>query len=270
MEIKEIISFLIQHGYSVLFFWVLLEQLGLPIPAIPLLLAAGALAGIGRLNPLALFTVAVAAALISDLFWYQIGRKRGSKVLPFLCRLSLSPDNCVHQTKDLFRRYGPRSLLAAKFLPGLNAIASPLSGIFKMPFKRFLFFDFFGIVFWAGAFIGLGHIFHHQIEYLGTWLARLGNGIAVVVLGGLGTYITWKYIQRRRFLHQIKIHRIAPEEVKRKMDSGEDLLILDLRSTLDFEAEPVVIPGALRLPLERFHQNHQNIPRNRDIILYCT
>jgi membrane protein DedA with SNARE-associated domain len=270
MEIKEIISFLIQHGYSVLFFWVLFEQLGLPIPAIPLLLAAGALAGMGRLNSLALFAVAVAAALISDLVWYQIGRKQGGKVLPFLCRLSLSPDSCVHQTREFFRRYGPRSLLVAKFLPGLNAIASPFSGIFKMPFRRFLFFDFFGIVFWAGSFIGLGHIFHQQIELLGIWLSRLGNWIATVVLGGLGLYIAWKYIQRRRFLHQIKIHRIAPEEVKKKMDTGEDLLVLDLRSTLDFEAEPVVIPGALRMPLEKFHQNHHKIPRNRDVILYCT
>jgi hypothetical protein len=161
-------------------------------------------------------------------------------------------------------------LLAAKFLPGVNAIAAPLSGIFKMPWKRFLLFDLLGIIFWAGAFIGLGHIFHYQIESLGAWLARLGNWMAVLVVGGLGTYITWKYIQRRRFLRQIEIHRIAPEEVKRKMDSGEDLLILDLRSTLDFEADPLVIPGALRLPLERFHQAHHQIPRNRDVILYCT
>ena len=270
MAVNEIIHFLIQHGYEVLFLWVLLEQLGLPIPAAPLLMAAGGLAGLSQLNIIPVLFTAFIAALISDISWYQIGLHRGRKVLPFLCRLSLSPDSCVRQTKDLFRRYGPRSLLAAKFLPGFNAIAAPLSGIIKMPFKRFILFDGLGVLLWAGCFIGLGYLFHQQIETLASFLARLGNGVGLIVLGSLFLYLGLKTFQRRRFLHHIKRQRISPEEVLKKINSGEEPLILDLRSALDFETEPQIIPGAVRLPLENLEENHQKIPRDREIILYCT
>jgi membrane protein DedA with SNARE-associated domain len=270
MAFDEIIRFLIQHGYEVLFLWVLLEQLGLPIPAAPLLMAAGALAGLSKLNVISALLTAFTAALISDISWYQIGLHRGRKVLPFLCRLSLNPESCVRQTKDLFRRYGPRSLLAAKFFPGFNAIAAPLSGIIKMPFKRFVLFDGLGVLLWAGCFIGLGYLFHQQIESLASFMARLGNGVGLVVLGSLFLYVGLKAIQRRRFLKDIKRHRISPEEVLKKINAGEEPLILDLRSADDFETEPQVITGAVRLPLEKLDENHHKIPRDRDIILYCT
>jgi membrane protein DedA with SNARE-associated domain len=267
---NETIQFLIRHGYTLLFFWILFEQLGLPIPAAPLLIAAGVLAGIGQLNFALVFGVSVVASLLSDHFWYQIGRYRGSKVLSLLCRISLDPDSCVRKTKEIFARHGARSLLVAKFIPGMTAVAPPLAGIFHMRPLRFLLFDGLGAFFWVGVFTGVGYLFSHQIEHLAADTSGMGPWIGLVVPGGLAAYIAWKYIQRQRFLHRLAIARITPEEVKQRLDAGEALLILDMRDALEFEIEPYTLPGAFQLPIEQLDEKHHEIPRDRDIILYCT
>lgn len=267
---NETIQFLIRHGYTVLFFWILFEQLGLPIPAAPLLIAAGALAGVGQLNLALVFGVSVVASLLSDHFWYQIGRCRGSKVLSLLCRISLDPDSCVRKTKEIFTRHGARSLLVAKFIPGMTAVAPPLAGIFHMRPLRFLLFNGLGAFFWVGVFTGVGYLFSQQIEYLAANTTGMGPWIGLVVPGCLAAYIAWKYIQRQRFLHHLAIARITPEEVKQRLDAGETLLILDMRNGLEFEAEPYTIPGAFHLSIEQLDRDHYKIPRDRDIVLYCT
>jgi membrane protein DedA with SNARE-associated domain len=266
----ETLQFLIRHGYALLFFWILFEQLGLPIPAAPLLLAAGALAGIGQLKFVVVFGVSIVASLLSDLFWYYMGFHRGRKVLALLCRISLDPDSCVRKTQKIFARHGARSLLVAKFIPGMTAVAPPLAGIFRMPRLRFLLFDGLGAFFWVGIFISVGYLFSHQIEHLAADTSGMGPWIGLVVPGCLAGYILWKYIQRQRFLHQLAIARVTPEEVKQKLDAGEALLILDMRDALEFEIEPYTLPGAFQLPIEKLDENHYDIPRDRDIILYCT
>lgn len=270
LTVDEAVQFLVRQGYTVLFVWVLVEQIGLPLPAIPLLLAAGALAGAGRLNIALAIGVAVLAALLSDIVWYQVGRHRGSRVLQFLCRISLEPDSCVRRTEDVFARHGAGSLLVAKFIPGLNTAAPPLAGIFRMRLSRFLLFDSLGALLWAGAFAGLGYLFSQQLERVAASALRLGTSLVGILMGSLATYIIWKYVQRQRFLRQLRIARISPEELKRKLDAGEDVVIVDLRHSLDFQAEPRTIPGALRLPVEELEQRHHEIPSNRDIVLYCT
>src|SRR2546421_7263434 len=148
----EAFQFLIRHGSSVLFVWVLAEQLGLPLPATPLLLAAGALAGSGQMNVWLAIALAVFASLLGDVSWYQFGRVRGGKVLSLLCRISLEPDSCVRKTEGAFVRQGARSLLVAKFVPGLNTMAPPLAGIIGMRFSRFVFFDSAGALLYIGCF----------------------------------------------------------------------------------------------------------------------
>src|SRR3954464_4545863 len=162
METK--LQFLLHHGYSVLFFWVLAEQSGLPIPSIPILLAAGALSASGDLGLFTSFTLAVVAALLGDLAWYQLGRRRGMKVLNFLCRISLEPDSCVRQTEAAFSKAGMKSLLFAKFIPGLGTAAPPLAGGFGASLPRFILFDLAGTALWVGSFMTVGWIFSHQIE----------------------------------------------------------------------------------------------------------
>ncbi len=154
-----LLEFILRHGYLVLLAWVFAEQGGLPIPSIPLLLAAGALAGTGRLNLFTALFCCLVAALAADTIWYQLGKRNGIKVLQLLCRISLEPDSCVRRTEGLFEKQGARSLLFAKFLPGLNTVATPLAGIFRMKFRKFLLFDALGILLWAGSFLLAGYIF---------------------------------------------------------------------------------------------------------------
>jgi len=235
-----------------------------------MLLAAGALAGIGKLNFGLVFALAFLAALLSDQFWYQAGLRRGSKALSFVCRISLDPDSCVQRTKRIFARYGARSLLVAKFIPGLNTVGPPLAGILHMRLLRFLLFDGLGAFIWVGVFTLLGYQFGHEIEEHVANASGMGSWIGLVIPVGLAAYILWKYIQRKRFLHRLAIARITPEEVKQRLDAGEDLLILDLRDALEFEIEPRTIPGAFQLSIEELEEQHQKIPRDREIVLFCT
>ncbi len=264
------IDFLVRHGYAVLFAWVLAEQIGLPVPSLPLLLAAGALAGTGRLQLWLVVALPILASLASDLLWYELGRLRGVRVLQFLCRISLEPDSCVRRTEMAFERQGAKSLLIAKFVPGLNTAAPPLAGIFRMRLPRFLFFDAIGSALWVGAFVGLGYAFSDQLETVANRALTLGSGLLVLVVGAFGGYIAWKYVKRRRFLRQLRIARITPEELKRKLDAGENIAIVDLRHSLDFEAEPEVIPGAFRVDAADLGKMDGQIPRDRDVVLYCT
>ena len=262
-------NFLVQHGYTLLFCWVLAEQMGAPVPTIPLLLAVGALAGAGRMSVASAALLAVVAALLADSIWYWLGRTRGIKVLQLLCKISLEPDSCVRRTEGAFERRGAWSLLVAKFVPGLNTVAPPLAGIIQMRARRFVLFDAAGATLWAGTFLGIGYVFSNEIERVAEYAARLGRGAGTLLLSALILYLAYKVIARQRFLRELRIARISAEELKRKIDAGEDLVIVDLRHSVDFEANPATIPGALHLDAKKLEENNQ-LPRDRDVILYCT
>ncbi len=267
---SETLEFIVRHGYSVLFVWMAVEQLGLPIPAIPLLLAAGALAGAGRLSLALVLLVSVVASLLADALWYEMGRRKGVRVLQFLCRVSLEPDSCVRRTELLFGRYGVRSLVVSKFVPGLSTAAPPLAGIFGMRLPRFLLFAGLGALLYAGTFAGLGYLFSAQLEMMAEGALRLGEWLVVLLASALAVYLLVKVWQRQRFLHVLRTSRITPEELKERLDGGEEIVIVDLRHPLDVEAEPHHIPGALHLSPDDLDARHHEIPRDRDIVLYCT
>src|SRR5881396_1362457 len=255
-------DFLIHHGLAVLFGWVLVEQIGVPIPAMPLLLAAGALAGAGQLNFFASLLFAVLGALTSDSVWFQLGRHKGIKILQLLCRISLEPDSCVRRTEGIFSKQGARSLLLAKFLPGLGLVTPPLAGVFRMRFRRFLFFDAIGSALWACAFLGVGYAFSGEIERVAARLASLGGWLLVLMAGALAAYIGYKFVARQRFLRELRIARITVDELKKKIDSGEPLTIVDLRHSMDFEAEPETIPGALHMEAKELEEKSNRLPRD--------
>jgi membrane protein DedA with SNARE-associated domain len=264
------IEFLIRHGYLVLFLLVFLEQLGLPVPSFPVLLAAGALAGSGHLSLEVAFALAVFAALLSDGFWFAFGRRRGSSVLRWICKISLEPDSCVRGTQDIYVRHGAKSLLVAKFIPGLNAVAAPLAGIFRMRLIQFLLFDACGVLLWAASYIGLGYIFTDQLEVVANYSLRLGQFLVVLLASALVAYIGRKYYQRRKFLRELRIARITPLELKRMLDAGELVQIVDLRHSVDFEAEPATLPGAMHFDPHDIDRLLLEIAMDRDVILYCT
>jgi membrane protein DedA with SNARE-associated domain len=264
------LEFLVHHGYAVLLLWVFLEQAGLPMPSLPLLLAAGALGGMNRLNFGFSLLVSVAACLSADTIWYELGRRNGIKVVQWLCKISLEPDSCVRRTEGVFEKQGAKSLILAKFLPGLSAVATPLAGIFQMKLRRFLAYDALGALLWAGSYLGLGYLFSDQIEIVAVKIQRLGGGVLVVLLAFLSLYVAYKFIARQKFLRELRIARISPEELKDKLDAGEPLTIVDLRHSLDFEADPETIPGAFRMDAHELEDKDERLPRDREVILYCT
>jgi membrane protein DedA with SNARE-associated domain len=239
------------------------------LPVSPLLLAAGALAEIGRLRfPLVLGT-AMTASLLGDLLWYQMGRHRGNKILSFLCRISLDPESCVRRAKGIFAKIGTRSILVARFIPGLSTFGAPLAGVFHMGLLHFLLLDGLGTLSWAVLFAGLGFQFGHEIERLAFRSTGVAPWIGWIVPMGIVSYIFWKYFQRKRFLRQLAIVRISPEEVKQRLDAGEDVMILDLRDAFEFHEKPQTIPGAFHLSIEELEAQHLKIPRDREIVLFC-
>jgi membrane protein DedA with SNARE-associated domain/rhodanese-related sulfurtransferase len=266
---NELLKFVVQHGYTLVFAWVFIEQAGLPIPSAPLLLAAGALSGTGQMNLGLAITTAVIASVISDFMWYELGRRKGVRVLQLLCKISIEPDSCVRRTQISFGKNGARVLLVAKFIPGLNAMAAPLAGIIRMGRRRFVSFDFLGTVLWVCAFMASGYAFSGELERIASRATYLGEWLIVLALGAFAGYIAWKYYNRRKFLRNLRIARITPEELKFKMDAGEDLIILDLRHNLDFEAQPETIPGALHMDAAELEEANEVIPRDREIVLFC-
>jgi membrane protein DedA with SNARE-associated domain len=268
--LEEITNFLVRHGYIMLFALVLAEQIGLPLPAIPILLAAGAMAAAGQLSFGFTILVALAASLMSDLLWYQIGRYRGNRVLNFLCRISLEPDSCVRKAENTFSRHGSRSLLVAKFIPGLNTMAPPMAGITHMSLWRFIILDGLGALFWAGSFQMLGYLFSNQLEQVAQYSLHFGSILFLLFFVGVIVYVVWKYIRRQRFFHELRIARITPEELKKLLDTGDNIFIVDLRHSIEFDNDPYVIPGALRIGAEEIEERNSEIPRDREIVLYCT
>jgi membrane protein DedA with SNARE-associated domain len=267
---RSTIDFLLHHGYSLLIAWVFAEQIGLPIPSIPVLLASGALVGTGRLSLGTSLLCVIFAAVTADLIWYHLGRRKGHRILNILCRISLEPDSCVRRTQGIYVKQGAKSLLLAKFVPGLNAVSPPLAGIIHMRLRRFLFFDAIGTLVWASVFLGTGYIFSGEIEHVAEHLASLGGRLVLLLAGGLAAFLLYKYAVRQRFLRQLRIARISVEELKQKLDDGEKPVIVDLREAFDFEAEPAMIPGALRLDASELGKRSDQLPPGKEVILYCT
>jgi len=264
------LEFLVRHGYIVLMVWVFLEQAGLPLPSIPLLLAAGALGGMHRLNFWLALMLCVAACVCADFIWYQLGRRKGIKIVQWLCKISLEPDSCVRRTEGVFEKQGAKSLLVAKFLPGLNAVATPLAGVFQMKLRRFLVYDALGALLWSGAYLGIGYAFRGELERIALKAEQFGGGMATLLIGLLVCYITYKFVSRQRFLRQLRISRITPEELKLLLDAGEPVAIVDLRHSIDFEADPETIPGAFHMDASELQERDEKLPRDREVILFCT
>jgi membrane protein DedA with SNARE-associated domain/rhodanese-related sulfurtransferase len=263
-------QFFIDHGLPLVFGAVFLEQMGLPFPAVPWLLAAGALSASGKFSLLAGIGVTIIACLGGDVFWFYLGRYRGNQVLGLLCRLSLEPDSCIRRTQNVFTRYGLRGLLVAKFVPGLSTVAPPLAGMSGIGVGRFLLVDAVGSLLYGACFLGFGFFFRNQIEQIIAAMARIGGSALSLLVGLAGLYVAFKYWQRQRLLRELRMARITVDELRRKLDAGEDMVILDLRSSAALEQDPALIRGAIHLSLDDLERRQQEIPRDRDVIVYCS
>jgi membrane protein DedA with SNARE-associated domain len=263
------LQFLEQYGFAILPALVVAEQIGVPLPAVPALLAVGALGAHGRISiPLVLGAIAI-VALAVDFGWYELGRRRGAGVLVKLCRLSLEPDSCVRRAGSIFTRHGARGLLAAKFVPGLTTVMPPLAGVFAVGRLRFALYDLAGVLLWAGLWLGLGYVFSDAITLIAARATELGRMLGLVVVAALVAFILIKYVRRRLFVWKLRTARITPEALKRRLDAGEDVTIIDLRTALDVTATPYAIPGSRWLVVDAIDEHEAELLRVRDLVLYC-
>lgn len=262
------IQFVLHHGQAVIFLAVLAEQVGIPLPSAPILLAAGALIGMGLLHPVPVVGVAVLASLVADFVWYELGVRRGDAMVHLLCRIALEPDTCVRRTQDVYRKYGAKSLLFGKWVPGLSTVAPPLAGAFGLRRWRFLAFDGLGSAMWAGSYVFLGWLFRSEIEWLAGVGDSMGSGVLALLGGLLAVYIGWKYLQRRRIYRELRVARISAAELKRRLDGGEDVLVIDYRHPSEWPSG--MIPGAIPMRPEDLERESPHLVGGREVVLYCS
>jgi len=266
----ETLRFVEQHGGPVVFALVFAKQIGVPIPGVPMLLGLGALAGTGRIDPVSALLVATLGSLVADLVWFELGRRKGSKMLGLLCKLALEPDSCVSSTQGLFVRHGVKSLLFAKFVPGYDTVAPPLAGLLGVGAAQFALWSTGGALLWLGAYGGLGYAFSDRIADVAAAAEAAGDKVGIAAAALFVVYLTLKVVQRRRVLAAIRMARITVDELNEMITGGRDPVLVDVRNAAALEVLPFVIPGALAISFDEIELRHAEIPRAKDVIVYCS
>jgi membrane protein DedA with SNARE-associated domain/rhodanese-related sulfurtransferase len=266
----QIIALIAQYGLLLVFFNVLVEQAGVPVPAIPTMVVAGALSANGKLPLAGVLLVVVLACLFSDLVWYWAGRRFGAGVMRTICRISLSPDSCVKQSELRFQRWRGRILLIAKFVPGLATVAPPLVGAMGLRAGTFVLLDGLGSLLWAGVAVGLGYAFAAQVDDLLANLASAGTVALELLLVLLVLYIAAKWWQRRRLLVALRMARITVDELSESIAEGQNPIVVDVRSQAARLLDTRIIPGALLADLDGVEQVLQDISPDRELVIYCS
>jgi membrane protein DedA with SNARE-associated domain/rhodanese-related sulfurtransferase len=260
---------LIQHyGLWLVFANVLSEQAGLPVPAYPTLVVAGAYLTGGEHALVILLLVGALAAVIADTFWYLLGRRFGNRVLRMLCRITLSPDSCVRQTESIFERFGPSSMIFAKFVPGFASVATALAGALGLRYWKFALFDLVGSLLWVGVAVSIGYLFRDAIGDVLETLQSLGKWGLVLVVGGFAAWIATKWWRRILFTRQLRMNRVTVDELKTLVDTNEVGVILDVRSRLS-QAASGRIPGARAIDIKRIAEGLEGVPTDGEVVVYC-
>jgi len=266
---EKLIPFIALHGPLIIFVLAFADELGFPFPSEFIFLQVGALVALGKFSLVWALAIPIVGTLVADVGLYYVGRFWGAQCLRLAYRFSLEPEAFSHRRERLFGQYGMRFLLISKFLP-MSMIPPVLAGMTRINLFRFLLFASAGTVFWVTLYTGVGYLFHHQIDSIVRTASRATGTVAIV--GGvlLAVYIAFKYIRRRRILRLHHEKRIAPEELKAKMDAGQPVVLVDVRSREAIEAFPYVIPGAIQIPKEEISERGDEIPAGKELILYCS
>jgi membrane protein DedA with SNARE-associated domain/rhodanese-related sulfurtransferase len=265
---NHLIMLLQEYGLGLVFVNVLALQAGLPVPAYPVLIVAGAYAAMGGSPLWQLVAVAVAAALVADTGWYTAGRRFGMRILGILCRVSLSPDTCVRQTESIFQRFGPSSMLFAKFVPGFASVATALAGALRLSYWKFVLFDAGGAALWSGVGIGLGYLFRDAIDGVMTKLSELGKYGLMLVIAGFVAWIIVKWSRRYLFIRQLRMDRVSVDELRDLMEKKQVQALVDVRSAIT-QAATGRIPGARAIDMQRIADGFKGVSVDGEVIVYC-
>jgi membrane protein DedA with SNARE-associated domain len=254
-----------RHGSLIVGFNVLLQQLGLPIPAVPTMMVAGALAAVGRINGITTFALCVFASLLADVLWFWAGRRYGYPVLRFLCKVSLSPDTCVRETEGIFERWGFFSVILSQFVPGFSTVAAPIAGELEMPAGAFVVASIASAALWVGAAMGVGLVFSRQIDVALAWMTQNAGLAAGAVAAVVAAYIALKALQRLRLTRNVNAARITIDELRDRLAQEPRPFLVDVGSRLAHQARPH-IPGARMLDLDAISRA-DDFPTDQDIIV---
>jgi membrane protein DedA with SNARE-associated domain/rhodanese-related sulfurtransferase len=265
---NQLIALIQQHGLWLVFGNVLIEQAGVPIPAYPTLVIAGAYLTAGEGRMVALVVVGALAAVIADTFWYLAGRRYGSRVLQTLCRISLSPDSCVRQTETIFERFGPASMVFAKFVPGFASVATALAGALGLQYWKFVLFDLVGSLLWVGVAVAIGYVFRDAIGEALDTLQSLGKWGLVLIAVAFAAWIATKWWRRVLFIKQLRMDRVTVDELKTLLDANEVGVILDIRSKLSQQASGR-IPGARPVDIQKIADGVDGVSKDGEVVVYC-
>jgi membrane protein DedA with SNARE-associated domain/rhodanese-related sulfurtransferase len=266
----DFIDLIAAHGYGIVLTVAFVDQFGTPIPSIAILLAAGAVAGQGQLNLAGVLATAWAGTIVGDIVLYHAGRWRGGPVMRSLCSFSLAPDTCVRKTAVSFQRLGWKALVIAKFVPGLALFAAPVAGALRMTFASFLVFDAIGSVLYNAAVIGLGYALHNQLDRVVGWFRAVGSAAIPLVVGAILAFWAWRIFQKRRLIRLLRTRRLTPDQLRARLESDDPIRIVDLRAAIEYQATRQTVPGAIRMDPEELDDRHKEIPRDCDVVLYCT
>ena len=257
-----------QYGVGFVFLNVLALQAGVPVPAYPALIVAGANAAMGGRPLWQLVAVGIAAALVADTGWYLAGRKFGVRILGTLCKVSLSPDSCVRQTETIFERFGPGSMLFAKFVPGFASVATAMACAIHLRYVVFVLFDAVGAGLWVGVGVSLGYIFRDAINDVMATLSALGQYGLMLVIAGFAVWIAVKWWRRRMFVKQLRMDRVSVDELRTLIDESKVTAIVDVRSPL-VQASTGRIPGARTIDMQKIAESFKGVPVDGEVIVYC-
>ena len=262
-----------QLTYAGVLIAVLANQLGLPVPAIVFLMAAGALSAHGYMQAGTVALLSVLPCLAADGIWFWLGRKWGSQAVRLLCRLTADPRRCSRKAHDKFRRYGLWLLCVAKFLPGFDCLMPPLAGAEGVSPSAFLALDAIGSLIWSSFFVGVGYFFSGQLEIVAGWVKHFGTALALAIGVPFCIYTAWRGVTLIRMIRRLQVRVISAPVLHRKLGSGSKVALLDLQ---DFEEEagiesPPAIPGAFRIDPSRLRNSARiDVPSDVEIVLYCS
>ena len=268
----DMLAVISRHGYVFLAVVCFAEAVGLPLPAALAILTAGAVAAYGQLHFYLVFGIALVTMLAGDVILYFMGRVSGWALLGFLCRLSANPETCILRSAEYFYRRGKQTLLFAKFIPGINTMSPPLAGSMKMRLGDFLQYDAMGAALYVGAYALAGYLFSDALRAITRGLRSAGFAAEVVFGIGLAAYIVYRIWVYRKYRLLDVIPRVPADELARRLasDAAHNMLIADVRSHGYYDADSERIAGSVRLEPNNLVEEIKNLPKDREIYLYCT
>ena len=267
MDIAPILDTLARDAVWVVFVNVLLQQAGLPIPAVPTLMVAGSLAGWSG-QAAQMLAAAVLASVVADWIWYLAGRAFGYRLLSGLCRLSINPGSCVSDTEERFMRWGVASLVVAKFVPGFSTVAPPVAGSLRMPLPSFIAAAGLGAALWAGAALLAGWVLRDQLRAALDLMSRHASLVVAVLAALLAGWVAIKLWEKHRFERLAGLPHIGPAELMQALQSDAPPLLLDFRGAA-MVAETGPIAGARRAQLGDLRSAVGQWPKERPIVTMC-